>query len=346
MSWLARVEPVADGTIDIVHGTASRFAVLLFLAAIAAGAAGGCQPGPPVTAASGELMSACAITLGGRIHCWYAGRKFWVHGIIDATTLAVHETRGCAIRAGGLVTCWRFDISGLEALATKDVKLDAPTRIAMTDRLACAMVAGGVSCFNTEAGVARNSVYAPERSPGLDDAVDLAAGLENAFALRRGGAVVQLPLGEHPRPDATIPAAVQIAAGDLYGCARTEAGAVWCWGSNWMGALGDGTLEDHGPRRVVSLPPAVEIAGGRAHACARHVGGDVSCWGSNQFGQIGVRSSGLSDARRTPVRVPGVTAEALVATDEGTCAITTKHELVCWGNGEASGPSRMRLSAP
>ena len=269
-------------------------------------------------------------------------------GITDATTLAVHEAQGCAIRAGGGVTCWRFDMSGLAPLATEDVKLDAPTRIVMTSALACALVAGGgVSCFHTEAGVAGNSVYTPERTPGLDDAVDLAVHYQYAFALRRGGAVVRLSLDKHPTPPeahVTIPGAVQLAVGEGYGCARTEAGAVWCWGSNWMGALGDGTLEDHDPRRVV-LPPAAEIAGGSAHVCARHVDGGVSCWGSNQFGQVGVRSSGLSDARPTPVRVPGVTAEALVATDEGTCAITTKHELVCWGN-ESSGPGRMRLSDP
>ncbi len=344
MSWLAGVEPFADGTIEVVHGTPSRFAVLLFLAAAAV--TGGCRPDPPVTAAAGERTSACAIALGGRIHCWDAGRRFWVPGITDATTLAVHETHGCAIRAGGMVTCWRFKMSGLEPLATEDVKLDAPTRIVMTQGLACALVAGGgVSCFNTEVGVGRNSVYTPERTPGLDDAVDLAVHYQYVFALRRGGAVVRLPLGEHPRPVATIPGAVQIAAGDLYGCARTDAGAVWCWGLNWMGTLGDGTLDQSPRRTVVSLAPAVEIAGGSAHVCARHVGGGVSCWGSNQFGQIGVRSSGLSDARPTPVRVPGVTAEALVATDAGTCAITTKHELVCWGN-ESSGPGRMRLSDP
>ena len=273
-------------------------------------------------------------------------------GITDATRLAVHDERGCAIRAGGVVTCWRFDVSGVEAPATEDVKLDAPTRIVMTRGLACALVAGGgVSCFNTEVDLGRHSVYTPERTPGLDDAVDLAVHSQHAFALRRGGAIVRLSLDKDPTPPeshVTIPGAVQLTIGEGYGCARTDAGAVWCWGSNWMGALGDGTLEDHDPRRVVSLAPALEIAGGSAHVCARQVGGAVSCWGSNQFGQVGVRSSGLSDARRTPVRVAGVTAEALVATDAGTCAITTKHELVCWGsdNGESSGPSSMRLSAP
>ena len=273
-------------------------------------------------------------------------------GITDATTLSVHDERGCAIRAGGVATCWRFDVSGVEAPATADVKLDAPTRIVVTRGLACALVAGGgVSCFNTEADVGRDSVYTPRRMPGLDDAVDLAVHSDYAFALRRGGAVVRLSLGKYPTPPAshvTVPGAVQLTIGEGYGCARTDAGVVWCWGSNWMGALGDGTLEDHAARPVVPLAPALEIAGGSAHVCARHAGGSVSCWGSNQFGQVGVRSSGLSDARPTPVRVPGVTAEALVATDAGTCAITTKHELVCWGsdNGEASGPSRMRLSEP
>jgi len=138
--------------------------------------------------------------------------------------------------------------------------------------MACALVAGGgVSCFHTEAGVARHSVYTPERTPGLDDAVDVGVYYQYAFALRRGGAVVRLSLDKSPTPPkshVSIPGAVQITVGEGYGCARTEAGAVWCWGSNWMGALGDGTLEDHDPRPVV-LPPAAEIAGGGARTCAR-----------------------------------------------------------------------------
>lgn len=36
----------------------------------------------------------------------------------------------------------------------------------------------------------------------------------------------------------------------------------------------------------------------------------------------------------------------LIAKDEGTCAITSKRELVCWGGGEPSGPRGMRVSEP
>ena len=332
-----------------MHGTPSRFAVLLFLAA---SGIGGCRSGPPVTAASGEPSSACAITLGGRIHCWYRNDKLWVPGVADATMLAVHRDRGCAIRTGGVVTCWRIDMSELEKLTTEDVKLDAPTRIVVTQGLACALVAGGaVTCFKTIRGL--SEPIHPERALGLDDAVDLGVHSQYAYALRRGGAIVRLSVdgGSTPKPDATIPGAVQIVVGESYHCTRTDAGVVWCGGSNWMGALGDGALDAfdyHAPRPVASLAPVVEIAGGSAHVCARHVGGDVSCWGSNQFGQVGVASSGLSDARPTPERVLGVTAVALVATTIGTCAITTKRDLVCWGSnsGWEARPHRMQLSAP
>src|SRR5205823_2394087 len=36
-------------------------------------------------------------------------------------------------------------------------------------------------------------------------------------------------------------AAVEIAAGDYHTCARTAAGAVWCWGRNDRGQLGIGS---------------------------------------------------------------------------------------------------------
>ena len=48
-----------------------------------------------------------------------------------------------------------------------------------------------------------------------------------------------------------------VAAGGFYGCGRTRAGGVKCWGNNIYGQLGDGTEENHRrPVSVVGFGPA------------------------------------------------------------------------------------------
>ncbi|UJR86007.1 RCC1 domain-containing protein [Sandaracinus amylolyticus] len=79
--------------------------------------------------------------------------------------------------------------------------------------------------------------------------------------------------------------------------------AVWCWGANDRGQLGDGTLEDRTtPVRVLDVDDAGSIACGEAHACVS-LFDRVLCWGDNRFGQLGVPSGELDHALR-PIEVP------------------------------------------
>jgi alpha-tubulin suppressor-like RCC1 family protein len=81
---------------------------------------------------------------------------------------------------------------------------------------------------------------------------------------------------------------VQVAGGDAHYCARTREGAVWCWGSNGSGQLGDGTTVTRNvPVRVERLPEAVAIAAGASFNCAIVRDGRVMCWGDNDWGQLG-----------------------------------------------------------
>jgi alpha-tubulin suppressor-like RCC1 family protein len=48
--------------------------------------------------------------------------------------------------------------------------------------------------------------------------------------------------------------AVELASGSEHTCARTRDDAVWCWGANGSGQLGDGTLNDQSePVAVMGL---------------------------------------------------------------------------------------------
>jgi alpha-tubulin suppressor-like RCC1 family protein len=81
---------------------------------------------------------------------------------------------------------------------------------------------------------------------------------------------------------------VQVVGGESHYCARTRDGAVWCWGSNGNGQLGDGTtIERNVPVRVERLPEVVGLTAGAAFNCALARDGRVLCWGANEWGQLG-----------------------------------------------------------
>jgi hypothetical protein len=333
---------------------ASRIAALAALGiASAAAALAGCGSTcstrvldvPVVTAAGDSAMTACAAIDGGRVHCWFQKRTFWVPELDDAVSLSATDTQGCAVRRHGTVMCWRFSWDlGNERVYTWSIPLDAPTRIVTMTHGACALVsAGRVTCWMTDVRV--DDAMKPAPVPNLDDVVDIAANLDSVIALRRGGDVVSFEMSAPPtesRVIKKIPEATQVVIGDHAMCALTRAGEVECWGDNWMGVLGNGGLEPQStPSPVQGLSGVVQIAAGRSHVCARHADGFVSCWGSNQYGQIGVGSTGLSDARRRPVRIPDLRVESLRG---GSCALTASHALMCWGWGD-DGIDRMRVCA-
>ncbi|MDW8392475.1 MAG: hypothetical protein RMK84_20385, partial [Oscillochloridaceae bacterium] len=97
----------------------------------------------------------------------------------------------------------------------------------------------------------------------------------------------------------------QIAIGDGHYCALTHTGAVYCWGSNSSGQLGNGTRTDTAtPIQVHGLSSGVvSISAGLWHTCALRDTGQVVCWGLNNNGQLGDNST---VDRWTPVPVSGL----------------------------------------
>lgn len=121
-----------------------------------------------------------------------------------------------------------------------------------------------------------------------------------------------------------------IASGSHFTCAIGSGGAVFCFGANESGQLGDGSRESRGkPVRVVGLTGAKDIAAGDTHACVVDAEGHVLCWGNNGPGSCGVP---LDIHVTTPQRVEGLpNASRVFAGHSTSCAVSTDGRLFCWG---------------
>jgi len=129
----------------------------------------------------------------------------------------------------------------------------------------------------------------------------------------------------------------EVALGDDFTCALAVGDAIYCWGTNNRGQLGDASVGSVGtasPHRVPRLTAPTALAVGVAHACAivegPAMGGEVRCWGQGDSGQLG---NGASSNRPDPVAVvlpaPAVDIAAGIA---HTCALLEDRTVWCWGN--------------
>lgn len=269
----------------------------------------------------------CATRSDGSCWCWGDNR----HGQLgDGTTLArtqpvpvagLSEVRAlvlgaehtCALAGSPTrVWCWgrgddgqRFAAGAGDALRPEDTGLSA-TQLAAGGATTCVVTGGRVRCAG------RND----EGQRGAEAGTDLPI----------EGAVTALVMGE------------------AFGCARTEAGAVWCWGRNAEAQAGNGTITPVAPVGRVMAPPgmgAVQTltAGGR-HVCARAMDG-TWCWGDRSRGQLGDGMTG--GAVSTPMRTPWGDG-TLVAGRDFTCGVSSQ-AVYCVGSNDRGqlgtpGPSR------
>jgi len=139
---------------------------------------------------------------------------------------------------------------------------------------------------------------------------------------------------------------VAVTAGGSHSLAIVSDGAVWAWGDNRNGQLGDGSnVDSHVPVRVRDLTDVTAVAGGAYHSLALRGDGTVWAWGLNQWGELG---DGTNDDSSVPVRVAGLTGVRAVAAggdyslallDDGTVWSWGLNEWATLGNGTTADSS-------
>jgi alpha-tubulin suppressor-like RCC1 family protein len=134
-----------------------------------------------------------------------------------------------------------------------------------------------------------------------------------------------------------------VVSGGYHSCALTDSGAVYCWGSNQFGQLGDNTtISRISPVQVYGLSQGVmAIAAGSYHTCAM-TASQVLCWGNNTYGQLG---SGNRLNYSVPVAVVGINHPPIKITTgtNHSCAIQDNGVVKCWGfnrNGQLGNGTR------
>lgn len=134
-------------------------------------------------------------------------------------------------------------------------------------------------------------------------------------------------------PNTPLSGVVAVVAGGFHTCAVTKdatsgATAVWCWGDDGSGQLGDGKPGDRS--LFAQLVPGVSnvrsLALGEFHTCALLYDGTVQCWGANSFGQLTLDPA-MTKSSAAPVTVRGLPAPS--TDDPQVLAITTGYGHVC-----------------
>lgn len=130
------------------------------------------------------------------------------------------------------------------------------------------------------------------------------------------------------KPAMVIPRDVtSVSAGGGHTCAIV-AEDLECWGANWSGQIGTGSLNGDTSKPLTIIKGGVTtVAAGEGHTCAV-VRDDLWCWGDNRSGQVGNGVMGQNVL--APVKVISGSVSAVVAGKGTTCAIVGG-ALQCWG---------------
>lgn len=197
------------------------------------------------------------------------------------TQVAVGYAHSCALVQSGDVYCWGMEtVNGQATISNVATKVEGLPRVK-------SISAGQVSSCAVD----------------LEDrawcwGVDLQTSIRSNEEVLSG-----------PRLVSGLPAVVQTASGYLHNCAiARDDGAVWCWGLNAAGELGDGTTEDRAdPVRAGAITGATHIDAGVNNSCAIVAGGAIYCWGTDSQSSEGVLINSTSpqhfDESRNATRV-------------------------------------------
>ena len=300
-----------------------------------------------------------------------------VTGIANAIQITAGDNHTCALFKEKTVSCWGSYSLG-PPIETQITSLSAQGQV--PDITGVASVASGgdhscalyedstISCWGIDNydSFGYPVIYqsaAMRRIQDITDAIAITAGKRHSCALHEGGTISCWGnnafgmLGNEDAADEyteylSIPVKVEnindataITAGNRHTCALHQDGTVSCWGQNWYGQLGSGTLRNLvAPEKVAGINDVTAITAGGSHTCALQEGA-ISCWGNNDQGQLGLSQSLRLSAVPRQVDV-AQDAYMLAAGSSHTCALLEEGSITCWGNNAYGQLGEERIFTP
>lgn len=283
--------------------------------------------------------------------------------------------RSCAPRAGTLF-CWGENDKGqLGHPAATDTRIDrrlpvvglvpsasAPTTtVALGHRHSCVCDAttGKAYCWGDNqygqvGALGASPQLTPVEVPGVTNCKLIAAGGGHTCVVDGNRTVScwgRNHQGQAGQPEGqsmvTVPQQVpgldrvsDIRLGESFSCAiSTNGGAVYCWGTNSTGELGDGTQTSRSTPGRVDFPAGTvgslsvtELALGRYFACAQTERETVYCWGENTDGMVG----GTATPITRPTQKMGIDDSLHIAAGhQHACTLRRgSRRVACWGGGQ------------
>ena len=214
---------------------------------------------------------------------------------------------GCGIDHAGVTWCWGDNV--WSRLGTADYSESGPVAVGGDSLRFVELALGwGHACGRTAAGEVW--CWGSYEQGQIGDGRTGGGFTGNATPVRAVG----------------LPPVVELAAANNATCARTAAGALWCWGSS--SAFASTAV----PVPVQSSWTFTDIALGGSHICATVPGGQVVCWGSNFSGQLGLGAGGPGSVSTPTPIARTIDAVRVVSGRGGSCAISTAGALYCWGD--------------
>ncbi len=243
-----------------------------------------------------------------------------------------------AVKSDGSVWGWGQNASGQIGTGTSAAHVRTPTKIEGLDGISVVDVAGGrdhvlalsdagsvYAWGSNEFGQLGNGTLVSTATPvlvsSLSNVTSIFAGRDHSLAVKADGTVWTWgfnrngELGDGTTTKRKVPVEVrrangnpltgivQVTAGANHSLALRFDGAVFSWGSNDHGQLGDGTFTTRlRAVKVAALTDVEDVAGGRQNSIAVTTAGDVYTWGENVYGQLGDGTTSTT-GRNTPGKV-------------------------------------------
>jgi hypothetical protein len=278
-------------------------------------------------------------------------------GVLDGlgskiVSMSVGYHHQCVILEGGVLKCWGDNNFGEVGKGSWGASVDLPVEVVGIGPGVKSVSAGGShTCAASKEGKAfcwgrgkkgqigdgsmTEASPAPVAVSGLSSGVALVAAgqYHSCAALDSGetwcwGSNTSGQLGDGTKKDSPVPVKVKglaepvfaLRAGDSHTCAMTTSGALYCWGANGSGQVGDGSAWSSDPVPVAGIGPQASCPGGLCTCTAQCSGkkcGEDGCGGP----------CGACEAEKKCVA--GVCVACLAEDCGGSCGDCEKGET-CW----------------